>query len=195
MGPGGEMLQLMFDGKPREALKFYENNTPMLRKAKPAQRLRVNIAASVSLEEFVKAVDDFEVNLPGDPCLALLRIQRCLAAKNRERGLKAIDDFEQVIQGDAYLNVLRAQAHLGAGDLSKARELAVKAAEAEPTLDRAWWTAITAVLGQKDFAATAKLLTATEKALGITIGDLAQVPAYAEFVRSAEYQEWNNDRK
>jgi predicted Zn-dependent protease len=166
-----------------------------LKTSRVAHRIRLNIARTVGTEEYRQALEEFERDLPQDPAHMFLRVERCVLTKDREKGLAAIDTLERTVKGDALLDVLRAQLYLATQDPTEARTCAVRATEAEPTLDRAWWMAISVTLAQKDHAATATLLTGAEKALGIRIGDLDKTPLYAEFVRSPEYRTWIDSRR
>lgn len=194
-GRAGEMLTFHMDGQPKEALAFWRKNVGALKRSDVAHRIRMNIAQTVGVPEYLQALEDFDLALPSHPAQTFLRVERFILLREREKGLAAIDALGKVAQGDAFLDVLRAQLNLVTNDLPAARTFAERAVAAEPTLDRAWWVAITITLAQKDFAATCTLLTNAEKALKITIGDPNENPAYAEFVKSPEYRRWAESRK
>ncbi|HLY75795.1 MAG TPA: hypothetical protein VKU80_16880, partial [Planctomycetota bacterium] len=195
MGKAGEMMVFVFDKKPREALEFYAKNEAALKKDKVAHRLRIKISRTVGAEEYRKALEEFERDLPGDPSHTLLRIERHLVDHDHQKGLAAVEALDRVVQGDPFLDVVRAQFHLLAQDHDKARTCAEGAIVSEPSLDQGWWMTIRVCLAQKDYAATARYLTATEKALKIGIADLTTMPVYADFVKSSEYAEWLKSRR
>jgi tetratricopeptide (TPR) repeat protein len=194
-GRSGPMLELIMEQKPKEALQYFRKNARALKWSKAAYRLRFNTAQQVGMDEYLKALEDFERDFPEDSSLTFRRVERRLLTKDREKGIEAIDALDRAVKGDPYLNVLRARLHLDAKDFAKARACAEKVTRDEPGLDRGWWTAIAVCLAQKDFAETAKLLLAAEKALKITLGDLRDVADYKEFVQSPEYKEWMRSRK
>jgi tetratricopeptide (TPR) repeat protein len=195
IGKASHMTGLFLDNKPKEALQFFKENAREFKTSKVAYRIRFTIAQQVGMDEYLKALEDFERDFPQDPSLTFRRVERRLLTKDREKGLEAIDALDRAVKGDPYLNVLRAQLHLDVKDFAKARACAEKATRDEPGLDRGWWTAISVCLAQKDFAETAKLLSAAEKALKITLGDLRDVSEFEEFVKSSEYKEWIRSRK
>jgi len=190
MGKAGQMMMFLLDQKPLEALDYYAKNEADLKKDKVAHRLRIRISRMVGTEEYRKALEDFERDLPGDPSHTILRMERHLLDHDHVKGLAAVDALDRAVQGDSFLDVMRAQFHLLAKDYDKARSCAEGATVSEPTLDQGWWMTIGVCLAQKDYAATARYLTATEKALKIGIADLTAMPLYADFVKSAEYAEW-----
>ena len=195
MGKAGRILELFMYEKPQDALDYYEKNAAEFKGIKVAHRARIGIAGKVSVDEFCRALEEFERDLPRDPAHTLLRVERHLLRQDREKGLAAIDALDKAVTGDPYLHVLRAKVHLAGDDLAKARASAEKATVDEPALDPGWWMTISVCLAQKDFAATARFLTAAGKALKIQVEDPAEIPLYAEFVKSPEYVEWMKSRK
>jgi hypothetical protein len=189
------MLELFLDRKPKEALQYFAKNVETMKRSRPAYRLRILIAQQLGSDMYRQAIEEFEHDWPEDPSLTFLRVKRHLLTKNPEKGLAAIDALDRAVKGDPFLNVLRAELYHAGGDLAKARACAEKVTVDEPGLDRGWWAAIAVGLAQKDFAATAKFLSASEKALKITHGDLSEIPDYKEFVQSPEYREWIKSRK
>ncbi len=195
MGRPGEMMMFMFEGKAKEALEFYDKNAAEFKSNKVAHRLRMNISRMVGGDAYLKALEEFERDLPGDPSHLFLRVERHLVSKDREKAMAAIDALDRVVMEDPFLDVLRANVLVSAGEFGAARKILERPLDREPKLDRAWWSMISVCMAQKDWAATAKYLTAVEKALGIQLADLEDLPDYAGFVKSDEYREWLKSRK
>ena len=85
--------------------------------------------------------------------------------------------------------------YLQDGKLEKARRLARRAINAEPTIDRGYRTLLDVALVQRDHLETARLLALLEESFGWTFDDLGSVDACADFVRSPDYQGWIETRR
>ncbi len=156
--------------------------------------LHAAAAQHISDAEHQQALAALEKNHPQDPCLNLMMIDAYLLRKEYDKLLAVIDRLDTGVGGDPYLNVLRTGAFLPRNDYAKARELAQKAIEQEPTLMPAYWTLVTVSIAAKEYAETARLLTLIEIKLGIRFADLGKVSEYAGFVKSPEYTAWMKAR-
>ena len=54
----------------------------------------------------------------------------------------------------------------------------------------AYWLLVSLSLTRKSFTTTAELLTKIRDDLGVPLADLAQLPDYADFVRSPAFAQW-----
>jgi hypothetical protein len=64
----------------------------------------------------------------------------------------------------------------------------------DSTLPDAFWILVTVSLDNRDFGLTASLLTHLEDKCGAQLGNLKDIPEYADFVKSPQYAEWMNAR-
>jgi hypothetical protein len=189
------MNQLIGQEKFAEALKVYDGLGAEGKKDKMALLTRWEAATEAAPAALVKILEEFEKAHPGDACLPMISIDAHLAAKRFDKAQASIDVVDKSVGGDPYLHVVRAGVHLEAGALDRAKGAAAKAIEGEKGLSEAYWTLVTISLREKKHADTAKWLGAIEKDLGEEVGDLAGDELYADFVKSAEYREWQKGRK
>jgi lipopolysaccharide biosynthesis regulator YciM len=89
--------------------------------------------------------------------------------------------------------VLRGNVLLREKKLDAARDMVQNAIVQDPNLLRGYYSLIDISLARHDYADTVKWLKKAES-LGVRFGDLTAVPAFAEFVKSAEYKNWLNTR-
>jgi lipopolysaccharide biosynthesis regulator YciM len=133
--------------------------------------------------------------LPNDPCLDVICLDSLFLRKQYAETIAAADRLDKMVDGDPYLHVLRGGVHFAQKQHEKARECVQKAIDAEPKMVQAHFTMIAICLDQKDYATVAKTLSVLENDVGMQLNDLAQVPEYADFVKSEEYKKWLAGRK
>jgi tetratricopeptide (TPR) repeat protein len=178
------------NGRHKEALAAWAQLPASVQTDKTLLVLRAAAAQHIGDAEHQEALTALEKNHPQDPCLSLMMIDAYLLRKQYDKLLASIDRLDARVGGDPYLNVLRAAAFLPRNDYAKARELAQKAIEQEPTLASPYWTLVTISLAAKEYAETARVLSLIETKLGIRLADLTKIPEYAGFVKSPEYAGW-----
>lgn len=195
-----EKIKLMTDlrqaGKFQEALNNYYALPVSVQKDKTVLLVRFAVSVQADEQEYVRAMEDLKTALPDDPCLDLILVDAHFLKREYHKAIKCLDRFEKVVGEDAYIKFLRGNVQYASGDRPNAQKSLRKAIAQEPTLVPPYWTLVTISLEDKAFADTAKLLTTLEKTLLVPIAaDLSQVPAYAEFVKSKEYEQWMNSRQ
>jgi hypothetical protein len=65
----------------------------------------------------------------------------------------------------------------------------------EPAEQDSYWNAVTVAILAKNNEEIGNYLTLIEKELHLQIGDLTQIPFYADFVKSGGYAKWLESRK
>jgi hypothetical protein len=120
----------------------------------------------------------------------LILLDAFMLRKSYSQAAAGIDRIDQAIGGDPYLKVYRARILQSQGKPAAASKLAEAAVAEEPTLQPAYYFLLNQALNKRDFAKTAELLAALETRCHVMFKDLTTVPAYAEFVKSPEYQTW-----
>jgi hypothetical protein len=190
-----QMNALARSPRPRhhEVLMLYDQLPSGLQKDKTILLMRVD-AARRAETGYGEAIRDFRSFHPGDPCVETLSIDYYLKNGERSKALAAIDNVEKTVGGDPYLDVVRASAHLEAKDAAAARKAALRALEAEPMLQAAYWRLVSASLLEKNFDETVRRLREIEDRFQIGTFDL-QAEEYDEFVKSPQYEAWARARK
>lgn len=194
LGNTTEMADAVRSGRYHRALDIYGKLPASLRRDKTLLVLRLQAALQVGEEEYRAAIDAFRRFHPKDPCVDIISIDKHILTQRYDQALVCIDRLDAAVGGDPYLNVLRAGVNLGQKKFQAARELANKAIAAEETLVSAYWALVTISLAEKDFDETSRLLNTLEEKFKVKLRDLNQVPEYAEYVKSPQYQEWLKSR-
>ena len=189
-----EMIRLGQGGKSQEALQLFKQLPASVRKDKTVLILRLSYASQTGDEEFKRAVQEIKVALPNDPCLDLILVDSYFLEKDFPKALECLDRLDKAVGPDAHVNFLRANINYAAGDKKKAKEWGLKAIQTEPALAEPYWSLVTISLEDSEFKETGRLLSLLEKDAHMKIGDLKNVPAYAEFVKSPEYTAWMQSR-
>jgi tetratricopeptide (TPR) repeat protein len=177
-------------GQPATALATYDSLPDELKADKYVLLTRYRAAAEIGDAECSQAVRDFKQHHPDDACVDFLSIDLCATTGEFDKGLECIDRMEESVGGDPYLNVLRAGTLALANRLEEALEAGKAAIEAEPNMIQAYWKTLEVALQLKDFKEVTRLLDQLAANFEIEFEDLTQIPEYAEYVKSAEYQKW-----
>ncbi len=177
-------------GRWRAAMDIYAALPEPMRKERVTLMLRFRAAQGLDDAEQQACLADFQRWFPSDPCLDLLAVDSHVTAGRHKEAIACLDRVDTSVGGDPYLGVLRGNVHLLAGDPVRARISAARAAKEEPTLEEAHWVLVTCSLAEKDFDETARLLIHLRDAMHVEFSDLAEVPEYAEFVKSPAYAKW-----
>jgi hypothetical protein len=185
------MQRLTREGRPDEALRVYRSLPASLRQSKMVLLHRLRAAQALGPgDEYATALADLRARYPNDPCTDLLSVDDCLLRKRYDEALAGVDRLDKAVGGDPYNDVLRGNIHYMKGDRDAAIRCLNRAIAAEPTLEDPYWSLVQLSLDEKKFDETARLLSRIEKTLGLKLGDLTDIDAYAEFVKSAEYRKW-----
>lgn len=185
-----EMIQLA-QQDPAAALKVCESLPESVRTQPEILLVRSQIAAQVSDEAYLAALEDFSKHQPDSPALDLMLIDFHILRQEFDQALKRIDAVDERVGGDAYLDVLRGNVLWQAGRLDAAKKAANSARERDARLEyEVLWLLLDLALEQKDHAATLELMVALEEDYGVEWMDLSDIETYAAFVASPEYQQW-----
>lgn len=188
------MTSLRTQGKNAEALKIFDALPASVKKEKSVLIVRIGCAADVSAPEWTKALDDLKKAYPGDPCIAIHSIGPLILAKKFDEALKGYDAIDTSVGGDPYLQCRKADVWFSQGDLTKARECALKALEIDTSYAEAHWALVTIALKEKRWADVSSELTTIEKDLRIGLSNLSKAALYAEYVKTPEYETWMKSR-
>lgn len=157
--------------------------------------MRLQATQQISDEEYAKTIEVFRKHHPHDPALDFLLIDGYALKKEFEKSLECIDRTNEATGGDAYLVSTRAVTLAQLGRFDEAKKSADKAIEMEPAEQDSYWNAITVAILAKNDEETGNYLTLIENELHLQIGDLTQIPFYADFVKSGGYAKWLESRK
>jgi hypothetical protein len=186
------MVIVTREGRPAEALRIYRSLPSSVQKEKCVLLARFQAAQAVGEEEEIAATDEVKKQFPDDPSLDLLAVDSLCFRKHYDAALACVDRLDAALGGDPYSDLLRGTINYMKGDRVAAARFSSKAIAAEPTLEQAHWTLVQIALDEKNHAETARLLLRIEDVLELELGDLTDIPGYAEFVKSPEYREWLN---
>lgn len=174
----------------RLALNTYKELPASVQESKPAMTMRLLATQSVSDAEYLATIDDFRKRYPNDPMIDLISVDAYILRKAYGQALESIDRVDKAIGGDPYLKVLRGNVLLREKKLDAARNMVQDAIAQDPQLLRGYYALIDISLARHDYADTVRWLKKAES-MGVSFGDLTVVTAFAEFVKSPEYQAWS----
>jgi tetratricopeptide (TPR) repeat protein len=184
----------MLSGDYTEALKVY-GGLPEAVKADPeVAQMRFACARKHGKDDYLKAIEDFRTRFGGKGVTDLLLIKYYFVAEREPEGLEALDRLDKAVGGDGMLDYFRAKTSRKLNDAPKAKALAHKALEADPTLDRAYYLLFDYSLEEKDYTETTRLLDEFEKHVPQATLNLEQEKTFADFLKSKEYEEWMKRR-
>lgn len=190
------VFDLKAAGKFAEALQKLDALPPKVRDSRVMAIARVNIANSISQDEYGKALDDVARLFPRDPSIALLEIDGAYLRQDYTAALAMVDVVDRAIGGDPYQDTLRASILLkrdGSGDLAKAAKLTAAVLRAEPSLQKAWETKIDVAVAQRDWTSAVDALDHLRTVFGMIYAEdkLRALPGnYGDLLDSKEYKAW-----
>jgi hypothetical protein len=177
-------------GQSAQALADYGRLPKHLQAMKMVQLLRILAAQGVDDTQYLAAIEEYQRLFPGDPSVELISIDGHILRKEWQAAHDALDRLDQAVGGDPYLQVLHGNTYVLEGDHEQALQRAKTMLAASPRDENAHWLLVSVSLARRDDAETARLLTILRDELKVAIGDLTQLPDYADFVRSPEYDAW-----
>lgn len=178
------------EGRHADFLALYDELPAALKAERVFLLARIAAASALGDEKrWLRAIEDFERALPGDPTLDLVSVDGFLLRKEYDKALASADRLDARV-ADPYLEFWRGSILLMKGDRQGAKRRLRAAIAREPTLADPYWTLIDLAQQDGEFAAVAELLTAVERDAGVELRDLEEVPEFAAFVRSKEYPAW-----
>ncbi len=191
-----KLSRLVRDGDYAAAIQLYDSLPESLRVEKTLLVMRLMAVSNTDDALYLATIEAFEKHHPNDPSLALVSIDGFVMKKQPRKAIAAIEKLDRFIGGDPYLLILLAAQYLEVKDPTKARELANKAIEREPSLPNSYDVLLTIALEKKDFTETARLLSLTEKNLEVDmLAAIQDEEDYAEFLASAPGKKWRADHQ
>lgn len=184
-----EVVTAMQAGQHQQALTLIEGGPESFRKDKSILMLKLLAAQMVDEKAYTKTILQLESLFPDDPGNDFRAIDRLAAAGDHDGVLRCVGRLQKRIQ-DPYLDLLRVDSLVELGRTDEAVAAAEAARTALPTNVDPVWTLIGCGLQTKDHALIAGQLDVLTQDFGIEIGDLTQVPEYADFAKSPEYKAW-----
>jgi tetratricopeptide (TPR) repeat protein len=174
----------------RKVLETYQRLPESVKKNKSVLVMRLTAAREVGPEEQLRLVDDYRKYYPNDASIDLISFDALLMRKQHDQALASLDRIDKAVGGDPYVRVMRASVLQKQGKLDAAWKAAEDAIAEEPTLLTAFFCQVSLSMEKRDFAKTAELLSTIEAKFHFRFQNLANVPVYAEFVKSKEYKTW-----
>ncbi len=184
------MQALSRSGDGRGALEIYARLPAEFQHDKTVLLTRVEAAHLLGGKEYDDALQAVRSAIPGDPCLDFILVDYYSAHHQYEELRAAIDRLDRRIGGDPYQDARRAVSYMQEKRYRLARKYAQKAINAEDTLLLGYCVLLQTALAERDFDEARRLLTVMEEKSLMRFSDLTTVPAYAEFVKSPQYQTW-----
>ena len=188
----GDMSEAMSAGKYAQALAVYDALPEAVKKDKTFLLVRIQAAQKLDEKKYIEAIETFHQLYPKDLCADILAIDGYALIKQFDKSIAAIDRLDKSVDGDPYLNVLRASLLLMAGRLEEATKLAKAAVEKAPEMIDGYWTLLTIQLKLEDHKGGLDTLKKIAENFQMEFGDFSQIPDYAGFVKSPQYNEWKD---
>ncbi|MBN1909246.1 MAG: hypothetical protein JW818_05875 [Pirellulales bacterium] len=179
------------DGQYQQVLAIYSRLPALLQKDKTVLLFRMNAASQLGDEQqHFNAIVDLKRFHPNDPCMAMVSLDFYILRKEYDKALACVDQLDKAVGGDPYLNIMRAYIHSAKGDAKNAKRLAEEAVKEGPTLIDGHWMLVNLSLAEKDFDELTRLLIDYEQRFQADLTDVLKTPEYADYVKSAQYQQW-----
>jgi tetratricopeptide (TPR) repeat protein len=191
-----ELARLVREGKPEAALKVYNSLPESLRTEKLILLMRLMAVSGGDEKAYLSAIEAFEKHFPNDPSLALISIDGYVLKKQPRKAIASIEKLDRFVGGDPYLLLLQAGQYVELKERDKARELARKAIEQEPSLPGTYDFLLGLALEDKNHNETARLLNLTEKNLKVNmLGAVSEAKEYEAFLDSSAGKKWKEDHQ
>ncbi len=186
-----KLPKLRSAGKFKELFEVLDSLPEAVKETKAIQIQRVMAAQNLDQVLYASVMEEYVKKFPADPSIHLINIDRYILAKRFKECLVCIDTIAGILKtDDAWMCTLRAMVHVTSGNLKEARVHIKRAMELEPNLQNVWWAGLEIALKEKDYDTVLDWLGEVKKRFAIEIQDLSKVPAYADFVKSPQYQTW-----
>lgn len=171
-------------------LDGYNQLPPKLKKEKAFMVMRIMAALQVDEDLYVEALDDFQKVFPGDASADLAGIDLFFLKKEFDKMHEAIDRLENAVGRDGHLTMLRGLGYSQEGKMEAAEKALTEAIAIEPGLEGPYWSLVEFGLTNKKFAKVTGTLKKLSQQFGYNQFDLASNQVYAEYLKSAEYQQF-----
>jgi hypothetical protein len=177
-------------GKFAEVIDVFDSLPESLRQDKSVQLMRLQTAMRFHAGIFAQAMEEFRTLFPNDPCVDMLAVDYHTVKREFPQALDCLARLEKSVGPDPFLHVWRSRLWRAAGDLEQAHLEAEKAVQAEADLRDGYVELLELSLAQHDFTETERMLKLLTLQFQMRFKDLTTVPAFAEFVKSPEYEHW-----
>jgi tetratricopeptide (TPR) repeat protein len=181
---------LASEGKFPEAKMAWEAQSPAHRDDKSSLVVLLDISHGLGYAEYARSIERIRSRFPGDPTIDIFLIDGYFLAKKYDESLAAIDRLDRTLGGDPYLDDLRAGVLIQAGRIDEAVKVLHRLIEAMPKRLSCYRLLVQLDLKQKDYKDTLATLKKIDARFDMKFNDMSSVPAYAGFVKSPEYAEW-----
>lgn len=185
-----ELSELSAAGRNREVLEAFDKLPDPYKKNKTMMLLRLKAAQGLDEKSYSEAIDRYREAFPGDASVDVHSIDGFYLMKQYDKAFAAIDRLDTFVGGDPYLNVIRAGMYTETGKPEKALDAARAAVKGMPDTLSAYLTLLGVALKVDDHAATLKTLKLIDERFAVPFNDLSEVPEYARFVKSPQFDEW-----
>ncbi len=152
--------------------------------------LSLNVARSVSEQDFRATLGDARARLPHNAAVELIALDHFVLTNAHDEAHRAVKEVALAIGGDPYLDWIDGTIFESAGDLESARTACLRAIGADATLEDAWWTMLSLAMRQERYTEAVALLEKMAKHFEIDWNAFELAPAYADFLASEAGRAW-----
>lgn len=179
-------------GNHAAAVKLYRELPEEMRRNKCLLMNYLNCAAQLSAEDCDLAIQDATQFYP-DGSFDNVLIYHLAAKEKFHEAIACLDRVNRMVGGDVLLTDMRVTLLARAGEIDAARELALAMIEWSPNQFEGYAAGLQLALDTDDFATIVNLLEAL-KSRDLEVPHVESLPAYAEFVESEQYEEWQREQ-
>jgi hypothetical protein len=193
-----EMQRCLAQGDARGVIRVFEAAPAEVREMKSVALFRLHAAREIAFAELdskplEEAVEAWQKLLtPGSPAAAIHAIEPLMLSGEFEKALEAVEVVDRWAGGDPCLDVFRATIYLRAGELDKARERVDRLVTAAGEFSESHYTRMAVALKQGDHPTVLDELRILRDRFGSQL-EPSQEPAFAAFVRSPQFRQWQAD--
>lgn len=184
------MAEAQQAGEFEKALKIYKTLSPVLKKEKFVQMMRLNAAMQADDDEYLSAITEFRNAYPDDVASQLHSIDFYFVKNDFKRMRETIDTLIKRLGPDAHLYGLKAVGYSSEANHGKAMETLKIAIQTEPDREDNYWSLIESALSAKDFDTVNVVLKTLVKRFGYTEFDLEAVDIYKPFIGSPQHKDF-----
>ncbi len=194
-----ELLKAARDKNGERFLQIYDGLDAQLQEQAVVVRLNLQFAMQSRDKARIAAAEQrlFEI-FPGDALHTLILLEYYLPTRQYEKAIDALERLQRELGvTDGATESLKAMAAMAQGDLARAQQFALRATEAEPTLELSWWSLLRARTRAGDFSGATEALARLEDDFGEQLGPgkLKKDPFLRVLAERPEYLEWRATRR
>lgn len=174
------------EGRYAEVVQMYKSLPKEVQQQRTILRIYAVSAGKVDDNEYERALGSYLALYP-DASSHMMAIDYFFLKKEWAKLDRSLDIVEKRVGADdAWFEVLRGDFEIVRGNSVEAKNHFMLAIDREKTLRDPYFMLLGISLREKNFADTAKWLTALERDAGIPLKDVSTLPAYSEFAASKE---------